>query len=174
MSACALLAPNATCILSGDYIVTAADAAAGQIDNTATSASDQTPLIDDDRQVNINTPSHILDKAAPVNTDEDGSTDISVGDTLTYTITATNNSLAILTNLVVSDPMLTPNTNACATVAPNGTCVLTGSYTVTASDVVAGSIPRRLPYQHLYLRWTRLHRLITISMVVVMSVLAMN
>jgi len=115
---CALLAPNATCVLSGDYNVTAADVAAGQIDNTATADTDQTTLIDDDQQVSINEPSHELDKAAPTNADEDGSTDISAGDTLTYTITATNNGAATLTNLVVSDPMLAPNSTSCASVAP--------------------------------------------------------
>ncbi len=139
-SSCALVAPNGTCVLTGTYTVTAADVAAGMIDNTATADSDQTDPVDDTQSVNLDAPSHVLDKAAPANSDEDGSTDLSAGDTLTYTITATNNGDASLTNLVVSDPMITPNTISCALVAPTATCVLTGIYTVTAADVAAGNI----------------------------------
>jgi len=137
---CATVAPAATCVLVGTYTATPADVAAGVIDNTATANSDQTGPVDDDQTVTLNTPSLILDKAAPTNADEDGTTDISVADTLTYTVTATNNGTANLTNVVVSDPMLTPNTITCATVAPNATCVLTGTYSVTAADVTATQI----------------------------------
>jgi len=137
---CPTVAPAATCVLSGTYVVTAADIAAGSIDNTATSSSDQTPSVDDTETVVVPAPAHTIDKAAPANTDEDVSGDVSVGDTLTYTITATNSGTAVLTNLVVSDPMLTPASNTCATVAPTATCVLSGTYVVTAADVTAGTI----------------------------------
>jgi len=137
---CASVAPGATCVLTGDYTVTAADVAAGVIVNTATSDSDQTDPIDDTETVTLNGPSHIIDKSAPANDDNDGSTDISAGDTLTYTITATNNGTANLTNLAVSDPMITPNSINCALVTPGATCVLVGTYVVTAADVLAGTI----------------------------------
>jgi len=137
---CGSVASGATCVLTGTYTVTPADVAAGQIDNTATADSDQTDPIDDSHSLPLDAPLLALDKAAPVNVDEDGSTDVSVGDTLTYTITATNNGGSNLTNLVVSDPLLTPSTNTCASVAPAATCVLVGNYTVTAADVMAGQI----------------------------------
>jgi len=120
---CASVALGATCVLIGNYTVTAADVTAAVINNTATSDSDQTDPVDDSQSVNLNEPSHVLDKSAPVNADEDGSTDISVGDTLTYTITASNNGAATLTNLVVSDPMITPSSVTCASVAPGANCV---------------------------------------------------
>jgi LPXTG-site transpeptidase (sortase) family protein len=44
-----------------------------------------------------------------------------------------------LTNVTVDDPDLTPTNATCASVAPGGTCVLSGSYTVTQADVDAGS-----------------------------------
>jgi hypothetical protein len=63
-----------------------------------------------------------------------------VGDTLTYTITATNIGTANLTNVTVSDPKITPSSNSCALLAPTETCVLVGTYVVTAADVTAGQI----------------------------------
>ncbi|MGO1003957.1 isopeptide-forming domain-containing fimbrial protein, partial [Lysobacter sp. CA196] len=75
------------------------------------------------------------------NADNDGSGTVSVGDVLTYTVTVTNTSASgNLTNVVVNDSKITPSSTTCATVAPGATCVLTGTYTVTAADVTAGSI----------------------------------
>jgi len=82
----------------------------------------------------------MLDKPAPANADGDGSGDVSVGDVLTYTITATNDGTTSLTNVEVSDPMISPTLETCATLAPGASCVLTGTYTVTQADVDAGSI----------------------------------
>ena len=95
---CLLVAPGGTCTLIGTYTVVAADITAGQIDNTGTAASDQTPDATDPETVLVPTPTLSVDKPAPVNGDQDGSTDVSVGDVLTYTITATNTGTANLTN----------------------------------------------------------------------------
>ena len=143
---CSLVAPGATCTLVGTYVVTAADVAAGSIDNTATADSDQTDEVDDDNMVLVPAPGLDIDKPAPVNADEDGSGDASAGDTLTYTISATNIGSANLTNVVVSDPLLTATggSTPCALVAPGATCTLIGTYVITAGDVVAEvSITRR-------------------------------
>ncbi len=77
-----------------------------------------------------------------MNADEDGSGDVSVGDTLTYTITATNVGVAGLTDVVVSDPLITPTggTTPCVLLTPAQTCTLVGTYVVTAADVDAGQI----------------------------------
>ncbi|MGN7920336.1 isopeptide-forming domain-containing fimbrial protein, partial [Lysobacter sp. 22409] len=75
------------------------------------------------------------------NADNDGSGTVTVGDVLTYTVTVTNTSASgNLINVVVNDSKITPSTTTCASVAPGATCVLTGTYTVTAADVTAGSI----------------------------------
>ena len=53
-----------------------------------------------------------IDKPAPVNAAEDGSGDISVGDTLTYTITATNTGDANLTNVGWSNTLCPDGTDS--------------------------------------------------------------
>lgn len=40
--------------------------------------------------------------------------------------------------MVVSDSLITPNSKTCVTLAPLATCVLTGTYTVTAADAQLG------------------------------------
>jgi len=87
-------------------------------------------------------PALSVDKPAPTSVDTDGSGDLSAGDVLTYTITATNDGPSTLTNVVVTDNLITPTggTTPCASVAPLGTCTLIGTYTITAADVVAGQI----------------------------------
>jgi fimbrial isopeptide formation D2 family protein/uncharacterized repeat protein (TIGR01451 family) len=62
-----------------------------------------------------------------------------VGDTINYSVVVTNTGTTVLTNVVVSDPQLTPSSVTCLSVAQNGTCTLNGSYTVAQSDVDAGS-----------------------------------
>jgi len=139
---CAVVATGGTCTLVGTYVVTDADVAAGTIVNTATADSVQTPPVDAQRTTSLPNPAIVLVKAAPVNADEDGSGDVSVGDTLTYTITATNTGTATLTGVTVSDPLVTVTggTSPCASVAPGGTCTLVGTYVVDAGDVIVGSI----------------------------------
>ena len=122
--------------------MTAADITAGQIDNTATADSDQTGPVTDDVSIPVQTPVLEIVKLAPLNADEDGSGDVSVGDTLTYTITATNGGGSNLTNVVVTDDLITPTggTTPCALVAPAGTCTLIGIHVVTAGEVAIGIV----------------------------------
>ncbi len=140
---CATLAPSADCVLSGSYQITQADADAGQISNTASVQSDEvtTPAAVGPVTTSVaQNPALSISKSLTSNADEDSSGDISVGDTLTYTVTASNDGDVTLSNMVVSDAKITPSSNSCASVAPAGSCVLTGSYVVTQGDVDAGSI----------------------------------
>ena len=138
---CTTVAVGGTCTLTGDYTVTMADEG-GDIVNTASAQSDEvtTPVTD-----TVTTPvvpavhSLSLIKSEPLNADEDGSETVTVGDTLTYTIIATNTGNAAQTNVVLTDNLITPSTNTCSTVAVGATCVLTGDYTVKAADVNAGT-----------------------------------
>ena len=138
---CATVAVGGTCTLTGDYVVTMSDEGS-DIVNTASAESDEvtTPVAD-----TVTTPvvpavhSLSLIKSEPVNADEDGSETVTVGDTLTYTIIATNTGNAAQTNVVLTDNLITPSTNTCSTVAVGATCVLTGDYTVKAADVNAGT-----------------------------------
>ena len=79
-------------------------------------------------------------KAQTTNADEDTSGSITLGDTLTNVVTATNTGTVTQTNVTVTDTKISPASNSCLSLAPGGTCVLTGTYLVTQADVDAGSI----------------------------------
>ena len=124
-----------TCTLTGDYVVTMADEGT-DIVNTASAESNEvtTPVTDTvTTPVVPAAPALTIVKSAPTNADEDGSSTVSIGDTLSYTITVTNTGNLDQTNVVVSDPMLVNDrTTTCASVPVGGTCTLTGdsvSYT---------------------------------------------
>ncbi len=84
-------------------------------------------------------PSLAVSKVLTGTDDNDASGSVSAGDQLDYEITATNNGNISLSNVVVSDDHF-PATQSCPSLAPSATCVLTGSYIVTAGDVTAGSV----------------------------------
>jgi outer membrane autotransporter protein/uncharacterized repeat protein (TIGR01451 family) len=123
----------------------AANASVGSsIDNTATVASSvDSNNANDSASVSVtvaaSAPSLAVLKELVGTGDNDGSGSVSAGDRLDYRVTATNNGNSTLNNVVVSDDHFAA-TQTCATLAPAATCVLTGSYVVTASDVSAGSI----------------------------------
>ena len=106
---CATVAVGATCTLTGTYVVTMLDAG-GDVVNTASAESDEvtTPVTD-----TVTTP---VDPAAPAldivktltnNADEDSSGSVSIGDTLTYTIVATNSGNFDQNNVDVTDNLIT-------------------------------------------------------------------
>ena len=141
---CANVAIGGTCVLSGTHVVTAGEAQAGQVVNTADATSTEIPGPTGSNTVTtpvIQVPSLTLDKsAATLTTDADASGDITEGDTLSYTVTLTNTGDVVLTNVVVSDPQLTPGSTTCASVAIGGTCVLSGSHVVTTAEAQAGQV----------------------------------
>ncbi|WP_152670177.1 DUF7507 domain-containing protein [Lysobacter capsici] len=151
---CAIVVPGATCVLTGTYRVTPADANAGTIRNAATvvdtpppGGQPVCPVGSADPKCNprvdvpvTQMPNLSSAKAMTGNADEDGDGRVSVGDTLTYTVTATNTGNIDLTDVVVSDDKITPNSITCATVAPTGTCVLTGTYKLAQADADNGSV----------------------------------
>ncbi|MFV0645305.1 MAG: SdrD B-like domain-containing protein, partial [Sphingomonadaceae bacterium] len=140
---CATLAPGATCVLSGSYVITQADVDAGRVDNTAQVTSTQTPDPVTSTIVTspvVRNPLLTILKQFSGNTDEDGSGTVTLGDTLTYRILATNGGNTTLHDVVVRDDMITPSQKTCPTLAPGAQCGLTGSYTVTMADVVAGQV----------------------------------
>jgi uncharacterized repeat protein (TIGR01451 family) len=140
---CATLAAAATCTLTGTYTVTLADASSGSVDNTGTATANEigTPVTAAlSTPVATPTTSMAVAKALAGNADGDGNGQVTVGDVLTYTVTATNTGTTTLTNVLVSDALLAPNSTTCATLAAAAACTLTGTYTVTAADATAGSI----------------------------------
>ena len=139
--ACPSLVVGATCVLIGTYTVTAADVSAGSINNTGSAVSKQTAVVTQSLSTPVfGSPAMRVSKALTNNSDPDGSGTVTQGDVLTYTVTTTNTGNIPLTNVQVNDPISTPNTTNCPNVPVGGTCVLTGIYTVSATDVSAGSI----------------------------------
>jgi uncharacterized repeat protein (TIGR01451 family) len=79
-------------------------------------------------------------KGWALDVDADGSSTVTAGDTLRYTVTVTNTGSIALTNVAITDAKTTPGSQNCASVAPAGTCVLSGTYVVVAADQTAGSV----------------------------------
>ena len=106
--------------------------AGGDVVNTASAVSDEvtTPVTD-----SVTTPVDAgilaLDivKTLIDNRDEDGDGVVSIGDTLTYEIVATNTGNLGQSNVVVEDNLITPNSNLCISVGVTGTCTLCLLYT---------------------------------------------
>ncbi len=139
---CVSVAPGASCTLVGTKTVTQGDINAGGITNTAstTSALITTPVTDAVTTPVAQNSSLTIAKAVAGNADQDISSSITLNDTLTYAVTATNDGTVTQTNVVVSDPKLTPNSITCASLAPAASCVLTGTLNVTQVNVDTGSI----------------------------------
>ncbi|WP_425636428.1 DUF7507 domain-containing protein [Algoriphagus yeomjeoni] len=134
----ATLAPGASAMVTASYTVTQSDLDAGSFTNTATAAATfgETELSDsDDATVDaIQTPLLSIEKTA------DQSSYDAVGDILTYEIVVTNTGNVTLENIVVTDPQATiTGGSPIATLAPGASAAVTASYTVTQSDLDAGS-----------------------------------
>ncbi|MEE8525838.1 MAG: hypothetical protein V3T72_18030 [Thermoanaerobaculia bacterium] len=142
------------------YVVTAADVTAGQIVNTATASSDQTPDDQDTEVVPTGTPppasltlvkNGILDVgSAPgaIQLVKTGSLDLgsdgvsTPGDVISYTFEVTNPGPGTLTNITVSDPLVPvitcPSGNPIPSLGVGATETCTGTYAITQADIDAG------------------------------------
>ena len=108
-----------------------------ELTNTAYVASAQQPTFTTDSVTDpIAFPDITLSKTQSANADEDGSGDVSVGDTLTYEFVATNSGATDLTGVTITDPMpglsrLTCTPAAGSTLAPAESMTCTATYSVT-------------------------------------------
>ena len=141
------LAPGASITCSASYTVTQADVNLGSVTNTAT-ASAQSPtgsVTSNQDQVtvtgSITAPSIVLAKTGTLN-DDDGTAGVSAGDTISYAFTVTNNGGVTLTNVTLSDPLITVSGGPIASMAPSAvdSTTFTGSYTLTQADIDAGTL----------------------------------
>ncbi|SDZ32349.1 conserved repeat domain-containing protein, partial [Lysobacter sp. yr284] len=119
---------NARVLETGTYANTAIVSAATDDPTSSNNTSTATP-------VPVANPSLSLVKPQPTNADNDGSGSVTLGDVLTYKITAKNTGNVTLHNVVVSDPQLTPNSITCVTLAIGAECVLEGTHQVSLVDV---------------------------------------
>ncbi|MCB9157369.1 MAG: DUF11 domain-containing protein [Caldilineaceae bacterium] len=132
------------------YGVMQADADRGYIANTATASAidvSNNPLTDASLET-VPIPQRLaveIDKTLLANTDEDGSADVSVGDTLTYQIVATNTGYLSLADVIIVDPLPGLGAFTCGVQLPTTlnyteaiTC--TATYAVNQADIDAGQI----------------------------------
>ncbi|MDO8367964.1 MAG: HYR domain-containing protein, partial [Saprospiraceae bacterium] len=150
---------------TGTYILTQADIDAGQFENIATATGTDPngdPVTDqsDDPQDPTNVdPDNDGDPDDPTVTDlpqagsialektgvwndanNDGNAD--VGETITYTFNVTNTGNVTLTNITVTDPLVTVVGGPLATLAPGASnnTTFTGTYVLTQADINAGEV----------------------------------
>ncbi|MEU1286140.1 LPXTG cell wall anchor domain-containing protein [Kitasatospora sp. NPDC005856] len=137
------LAPGKTVTCTADYLVTAEDAALGQVANTAqaTGTTDGGPVTSppDSENVPVIAPPglHIVKHV-------DAPEPFHVGDTVPYTYVVTNTGGTEITNLAVTDDKVTGITCDSTTLAParsaGDSTQCHGSYVVTAADAQAGQV----------------------------------
>ncbi|TPW76895.1 DUF11 domain-containing protein [Schumannella sp. 10F1B-5-1] len=146
--------PGETATGYADYVVTQADVDAGSKTNTATAsfwtdpsrgATCADPGSIDRSSNTVVTP---LAQARPVlGITETGVAEqpATVGKTVTWTVTVTNNGNVTVTNVALSDPQLQNpvydwGTSAEGVLAPGKSVTLTGTTTITQNDVDAGAV----------------------------------
>jgi uncharacterized repeat protein (TIGR01451 family) len=130
------------CDLNGTTLVTVADETAGAITNTASGSADEVPgplTATISTVVTPRTTSMTLNKYYQSNNDPD-SNGVDAGDTLGFLVRMQNTGTQTLSNVVVSDPDLSPATVTCPTVTRSAVCDLSGTYVVTAGDQANGVV----------------------------------
>ena len=153
----ASLAPGAidTTSYTASYTVTQQDIDAGLFSNQATATattpdassvtdvSDDTSILEDDPTITIlcATPSIALVKVGTYDgLNNDGDCIAAVGDIIGYAFSVTNTGSVTLTNVVVTDPLVTMLGGPITSLAPGATdsTTFTASYTITQQDIDAG------------------------------------
>ena len=145
------LAPGASMECTATHVVTATEAASGNVHNEATVTAQPVdesgtpagkPLEETDT---ADQPTQLagmsLDKTAstPVDANANGRQD--VGDTVTYTFTVTNTGSVPLSNVSITDDKLGLTNYPCvATIRAKGTGSCTATYTLTQPDLNAGTV----------------------------------
>lgn len=151
---------NEAWVYTASYIVTQSDIDAGSISNQATvtgvgadgvnlsDLSDDDSVLENDSTVTALCQSSgiALIKTAVVN-DEDGDGCSDAGETITYTFTVTNQGNSSIRSLAINDPLVTSAISLVAgdfdaddELDVNETWLYTAIYTITQSDIEAGSI----------------------------------
>ncbi|MER7704047.1 hypothetical protein ABTX81_14225 [Kitasatospora sp. NPDC097605] len=134
------LAAGQSTTCTGSYVVTAADAVAGQVTNVATANA-----LDPQNQPVVSPPAQEtvpVTSVAGLSLSKQANTagPVNVGDTIVYTYTVTNTGTAAIHNLTVTDDLVTPVTCAATTLAAGQSTTCTGSYVVTTVDAIAGHV----------------------------------
>ncbi|MDW8478658.1 MAG: hypothetical protein RML12_00665 [Xanthomonadales bacterium] len=144
----ATLAPGQTLTCTGSYTVTQANVDAGSVTNTANASGTRpgggqvnAPPASATATSSASGPAIQLVKTATL-VDSNGNGLGDVGETVNYTLVATNTGGVTLSNVTISDPLLpslTCTPPQPAVLAPTQTLTCTGSRVINAADVIAGN-----------------------------------
>jgi large repetitive protein len=139
---CASLAPGQSCILNGSLNVSQTQVDLGTVQNSGAVTSTLLPAPETaTRNVAVpQTASLAIDKKNPINGDQDTSSSVTLNDILTYEIVVTNTGNTTQSNVVITDPLISPSTTTCSSVSPGATCSLIGTKTVSQANVNSGAI----------------------------------
>ena len=147
------LAAGESVVCTATYTLTAGDITTGNVPNTATVTGDCPSA------ANCATDDDPHDEPIPgIEIVKDGTLDLGgdgvagVGDVINYTLTVTNTGMVTLTNVTITDPLITdpPNSgtitcpppgNGNGTLAAGESVVCTATYTLTAGDITTGNVP---------------------------------
>ncbi|WP_432474299.1 DUF7507 domain-containing protein [Amphritea sp. HPY] len=139
------MAPGDVENCSGSYAITQADIGAGQRDNLATASGTPPvgpPVSDDDPH------EEPIPQGSAIDILKDGALDLGAdgiatpGDLINYTFVVTNTGNTTLTNVSVTDPLVSPIScpggNPVPSMAPGESETCTGSYMITQTDINNG------------------------------------
>ncbi|MEX2557216.1 MAG: choice-of-anchor P family protein [Actinomycetota bacterium] len=135
------LAPGASMTCTATYAITQADINAGSVTNTATADSNQSgPDSDTNVEPITQTAAINLDKEGTLALGGNGSAN--PGDVISYTFVVTNTGNVTLTGITVTDPKVGLSAISCpaTALAPGASMTCTATYTITQSDIDAGSV----------------------------------
>ncbi|MFD8483924.1 hypothetical protein [Kitasatospora sp. NPDC059673] len=134
------LNPGQSTLCHGTYLVTAADAQAGHVTNTAHAEG-----TDPQGQTVVSPPAEATVPALgegqlTIEKVADSAGPFRVGDTVAYTYTVTNTGTAVVHNVTVADDHVASVTCDATTLNPGVSTLCHGSYVITAADVQAGHV----------------------------------
>ena len=129
------LVPDASVTCTADYLVTQADLDAGFVTNEAFSQNGSLVSAPVDLTIDANQNPSIDFAKTALTADF-----TNVGDVLNYEFRFENTGNVTLTNVGVSDPLISAISCPANTLAPTDVMVCTGSYSVRQSDVDAGEV----------------------------------
>ena len=121
------------------YVVTQTDVDAGSIYNTATADSDESEPATDDETVTI-AQNPLIDIGKTGTPEWSGSAQ--AGDTISYSFSVTNIGNVILTNISITDPLVTVSGGPIVSLAPgqSDSTTFTASYTLIQADIDVGKV----------------------------------